>query len=416
MWLLLACVVDPQNPENDSPADSWDLSDSWPEVSTEEVPGVDFDGVCQLRMDCAETIPDEPKITCELEVANAEGLVFYSGPAGVETRGRSSSAFPKQQFSVELRSEAGVEQDVDLLGMGAESDWVLNGAWIDRALLRNHLAYGLFQGFGGPERYAPESRTCWMELNGQPWGIYFLVERIKRAEPRIDLQPTDSFVMKLNDSGGIQSNEPVGHGTWKVVYPKDPDSARTAELQAWVQGWQQAILNDPDQMWAYLDQDSAIDFVILQELMKNNDAYYLSVHLWKDAGGLAHFTPWDLDLTLGQPTYNNNVSPEEWVLYRPAWVAQMAASEGFSEALAARWFELRQGSLSEDALLERIEAQWALMGDELVAQNFEVWPWEEIDFLGGYLPVVEDYATEQDNIRAWVPARLAWMDENIDSW
>ncbi len=413
MLLLLACTV-AGNRESGGSADSHDSG--WPPVPVEQLGGVDTRGVCALELACDEVIPDEPKIDCELAIRNSEGLTFFEGVAGVESRGRSSSGFPKQQFAVELRDEEGGEQDVDLLGMGAESDWVLNGAWIDRALMRNVFAYDLFQSFGGVERYAPESRTCTMELNGQPWGVYFLVERIKRAESRIELQAEDSFIMKLNDSGGIQAHDPVGHGTWKVVHPKAPSPEQTQQMQAWILGWQDEILNDPDQMWSYLDRGSAIDFVLLQELMKNNDAYYLSVHLWKDAGGLALFAPWDLDLSLGQPTYNDNVTPEGWLLYRPTWVASMTSTEGFSEALADRWFELRQEQLSDEALLARAEAQWTLLGEDLPAENFEIWPWEEIDFLGGYLPVVEDYATEQDNIRAWLPARTAWIDANIGSY
>jgi hypothetical protein len=406
--LALGCVDAP-----DSASDS--QAQPWPEPALEEVPGVEVHGVCALELDCSQEIPDEPKVDCTLRVANEAGQVFYDGPAGAEVRGRSSSGFPKKQYGVELRTPDGADDEVDLLGMGAEADWVLNGAWIDRALVRNKLAYDVFQAFD-PEGYGPESRACTLDLNGAPWGVYFLVERLKAAPSRVDVQSEQGWVIKLNDQGSFPLRESVGHGAWKVVSPGAPSAAQLAGVEAWVADWQDAVLHDPAALFTdHVDRGSAIDFVILQELFKNNDGYYLSVHLTRDQG-LARFAPWDLDLTLGQPTYNDNVVPTGWVAYRPPWVANMAGAPGFSDALAERWRDLRTGELADDALLTRVEGQWATLGPDRIEENFEIWDWDDIDFLGGYLPPVDDFEHEADNIRAWIPARTAWIDDHIDGW
>ena len=378
---------------------------------TEQVPGVE-EGLCRIALDCDQDIPDEPKITCALELEDSEGRSVWAGEVGVETRGRSSSGFPKKQYSVELR-DAGEAVEVDLFDMGAESDWVLNGAWIDRALVRNKYGYDLFQELS-EAHYGPESRTCTMRLNGADWGVYFLVERIKRDASRIDIDEA-GYVLKLDDTPSLYSNEAVGFGHWASVHPSQPTDDEASAIRADLAAWQDAILHDPDTIFEHVDRDSAIDFLILQEFMKNNDAYYLSVHLWRDVGGQMQFSPWDLDLTFGQPTYNDNVSPYGWILYRPTWIAAMTSAEGFSEALAERWFELREGPLSEEAALARYEAQFELLGDA-AEDNFEVWAWEDIDFLGGTLPEVEDYDAEADKIRAWIPERLDWIDDNIERY
>ncbi|HJN72967.1 MAG TPA: CotH kinase family protein [Myxococcota bacterium] len=410
MVLALLSCTDPSVPSLPVDSDSIPIEDP-DDSGVEDVPGV-AEGICRIELDCGQAIPDEPKIDCDLEIADAEGLVLFDGEAGVEIRGRSSSGFPKKQYAVELRRD-GEALEVDLFGMGAESDWVLNGAWIDRALTRNKYGYDLYQDWS-PEHYGPESRTCQLRLDGADWGIYFLVERVKRDAARIDIDE-EGFVLKLDDQGGIYPNDAVGFGTWAPVHPEAPTTEEISAIQQILASWQAAILDDPDAIFDVLDRDSAIDFVLLQEFMKNNDAYYLSVHLWRDASGLMAFTPWDLDLTFGQPTYNDNVVPTGWILYRPTWVARMTSAEGFSEALAARWFELREGTLSDEAALARFEAQRELLGDAAY-ENFEVWVWDDIDFLGGYLPVVEDYDAEVEKIREWIPARLAWIDENIEQY
>ena len=303
------------------------------------------------------------------------------------------------------------------------TDWVINGAYIDRALLRNQLAFDLFQALGGPERYAPESHTCRATFNGRAAGVFFLTETIKRDDDRVDV-PDDphgeAFVVKLDDEPGLLDNSPVGYGIWQAVSPRSPTPQQSAGILASLGGWQGALLGprpaDPvDGIFAFVDPDSAVDFVLLQELMRNNDAYYLSVHLWKDVGGRLRFAPWDLDLTLAQPTYNDNTNPEGWVAYRPPMIARMGEVEAFRTALAQRWRDLRAGPWSDAALLDAVNAQHDLLGPDLQA-NFAVWTWTDIPLYWSTLPEVAGPEAEYDRIRAWLPARTAWIDGAIDGW
>ncbi len=208
---------------------------------------------------------------------------------------------------------------------------------------------------------------------------------------------------------------------WTLISPRQANAASgaIAQASATITAWQAALLSgdvgDPDiGVLSHVDLDTAVDFVILEELMKNNDAFYLSVYLWKRQDGLLQFSPWDLDLTLGQPTYNDNTNPETWIAYRPTWVANLAAAPVFRERLVERWTELRSGPLDDDALIARIEGYRAIMGDT-VYENLEVWPIEDIDF-GGYLPPRSSYDEEYAYVLDWIPRRTAWMDANIAEW
>ena len=437
--LLIAChsssVLGPrQVGDTEAPMDSGAGDTAPAPVDTADLVGSPYDsgagpldGLCTLELRCEGEILDDPRTTCAFSVRDAQGYSWYEGPAGVELRGRSSQGFPKKQYSVELWDEQGEDLERDLLGMGADEDWVLNGAYIDRAFIRNKLAFDLFQAFGGPLRYAPETACCTLTLDDEWLGIYFLSERIKRDDDRIDIQADttergESFVVKLDDSAGVQDNSSIGHGAWRLVYPPEEQASLAAQagVQAWLQGWQAAYggadPGDTDSgIFAWVDMDSAVDFVILQEFMKNNDAYYLSVHLWKDVDGVMYFTPWDMDLTLGQPLYNDNSLSNEWILYRPTMIDGMTAVGAFGEALQARWWELRQGLLAEDTLLQRLDGYRALMGD-VVYENFQVWPIEDIQFSGDQLPVVASFDEEWERVRVWISERLAWVDDNISEY
>jgi hypothetical protein len=396
-------------------------------VALETVPGVDEPdraaGVCQVTVDCPGEIPDEPKLGCQLRVASESGRVYYDGPAGLELRGRSSNSAPKHQYAVELWDLDGQSHGENLLGMGSDSDWVLHGNYFDRLLMRNRLGYDLFQSWGGPERYAAESAWCELTLDGSYQGVYTLVERIKRDDDRIALADDEggaAFIVKHHDTETLFDLR-MSNGGFKLVYP-NPNTAtpqEVAAVTARLQSWEAAVYStDPANpatgVFAHVDLDSAVDLVLLEEFVKNNDAFYLSMHIWQDVDGLMHFVPWDLDLSLGQPSYNDNENPETWIAYRPEIISVMASTALFQVRLVERWAELRSGPLATGAVLATLDAHQTTLG-EAIDRNFQTWPIESIDFYG-YLYAVDSYAEEDARVRAWVAARLAWMDTAIGSY
>ena len=334
----------------------------------------------------------------------------------------------------------GPEAKVDLFGMGAEADWILNGAYIDRALLRNQLLYDVFQDFEAvpadgvlpapASRYAAESVYCTLELDGAARGIYVLGERVKQGPDRVDIAKDDgtgqSFIIKLDDResrGGFHDNA-VGYGIWRSVYPREADASPEAldgvrqTLMAWEAAHDSPDPGDPETgVFAYVDLDSAVDWVLLEELSKNNDAYFLSVHMWKDAGGKMHFLPWDMDLTFGYPY--TSCHAEDWIGGRQPYVSTMAEIPAFRERLVSRWWELRETVLTEGALLARVDESAAIVAPAM-AENVALWPVDEIAFSWGgvdnWLCPVATYEEELQRVRDFIPARLAWMDEHIEEF
>lgn len=381
--------------------------------------------ICYIELDCDNMyIPDEPKLPCILRVEDRLGVIHYEGIAGVERRGRSSQAFPKLQYAVELRlSEVGeLENPADLLGMGREADWVLNGAYIDRSLFRNKLLFELFQSFGGTDRYAPESAYCELQIDGESKGIYLLTERVKRDAARIplpaDLGDGSSFIIKQGDGRGFR-DVGTANGQWRLIYPNDDRAtpAQIAGVSTWLSAWDDVVngVDTTTDLFSLVDLDSAVDYVLLEEFAKNNDAYFLSMHVWKAAGGRLHFTPWDLDLSFGQPDYNNSESPEGWIQYRPALITAMAQKPAFQTRVGARWRELRTGVLTNEAILARIDSYLEAITAE-VPGNFDVWPIGSIQFLNDTLYPVASHAEEVGLVKTWIGLRLAWMDENVDGY
>jgi hypothetical protein len=360
-------------------------------------------------------------------VEDSAGGLEYDDHAALSIRGRSSVAFPKKNYKVELRTVADVDNPKNLLGMGQEADWVLDGAWADRSLMRNRLTFSLFRD-SGANRWAPRARYCEVTLDAEYAGIYVLLERIKRDDDRLNLPEDDgtgkTFIVKQDDDGTLSLSIGVG-SKWQLVYPNDDvaSAVQSSAAQAWLDRLGVAIRGtDPKALLALVDRAAIVDYILVEEFAKNIDAYNLSLHFVRSGGGPAWLVPWDTDLGYGQPTLRNstNDAPTGWVSNRTTLISKLSAVPEIRSALGPRWRELRASIFSNTAITARLDGYAAILSDAVIARNFALWPIEDVDFQEVYAPFsfydVSSYAEESTHFRNWVAQRLAWMDASIDAY
>ena len=388
-------------------------------------------GLCELALVCDARIVDEPKTTCMFRLVDDQGRANFEGWAGVEIRGRSSQNFPKKSYAIELRDIAGDEAPADLLGMGIESDFVLDGSWLDRSLMRNALAYDTFRALSS-QNYAAEGRFCQLTLNEEYVGIYRLVERVKRAQSRIDLSADDgqgsTFVIKQDDAGAIHWD--VGEQSrWKLVYPREDRATpeQVMGVQSFVDALDDALRQvrdggDDERLFELLDLDAMVDWVIVQELAKNVDAYNLSLHFYRNAGGPARPVPWDFDFSMGQPIISGTeqASASGWT--RHDWLPAQAlgASPRFRARLVERYGAHRAAALSTAQLMARLDRYLVTLTQEARDNNFLRWPLQDVQLRGSLGPyelyMVSSYADEVEQLRAWILERLNFLDAHISDF
>ena len=406
-----------------------------------------------------QDILDDPKIGAGLKVIdNGPGNTNnqlqdgtdYEGNIGIESRGQSSTMFPKKSYLIELRTETGVDTSATLLGMPAEEDWVLYAPYSDKTMLRNYLTFHLGGKMGG---WQPRNRFCEVYLNGEYNGIYVLMENIKRDSNRVDvskLKPdevagddlTGGYIIKADKTADIGKDEyftitPSVHFhnsdnySFTYVYP-DYDEI-VPEQRNYIKKFLTDAENslngesftDPTVGFRkYLDVKSFVDFQIIQELTNNVDGYRFSTFFYKDKnskGGKLHAGPlWDFDLCYGNEDYTDfNLQTDIWLYTkypdeyggRMHWWARLMEDFSYRSAFISRWKELRDGSFSTDSIMTYLDNTINYLG-EAVDRNFERWP-----ILGEYVwPnyfIGETYEDEVDYLKTWVTDRVNWIDANI---
>lgn len=111
---------------------------------------------------------------------NGEEQSIFSVPnsiyrATIKYRGASSySKLDKKQYRIKFyKNEKDSAKEVSLAGMGANSEWVLNGPYLDKTLIRNKLVYDLARELNG---WAPDTRFVELFVDGEYQGVYLAVE------------------------------------------------------------------------------------------------------------------------------------------------------------------------------------------------------------------------------------------------
>lgn len=371
----------------------------------------------------------------------------YSGKAKCHIRGSSSKMFEKNNIKVEITDPSGNTQvSVPLLGMPAESDWVLTAGYSDKSLMRNALTHYLFQQMG---HYSPRFRFVEVILNGEYYGVYLLMENVKRGSSRVNidkLSSTDNnwpyisggYIIQINRTGdagwysmfpGISGNS--SHFYYKYEYPQ-PGVITTQQMnyiKSYLDSFEivmnSSYYSDPYAGYRkYIDDDTFIDFFILNEFSKNVDGYRLSTFLYKDNifdGGKLHAGPmWDYDLAWHNCKFGNTFDPQYWQYQQPnnenpipTWWGKLVQDPLFKDKLYCRWHSLRQHLLSDNNIFSYLDGL-AFMLDEAQQRNYRQFP-----VLGAYIyPNPQNqwganYGSEVADLKNWVRDRGDWLDKNL---
>ena len=400
-----------------------------------------------------QTIVDDPRIVCDMGIIdNGYGVMNsisdpfndYNGKISIEYRGSSSQTFPKKPYALETQDSIGNNNNVSLLGMPIENDWILYAPYSDKALMRNFLTFDLGRKMG---HYSPRTVYCELVINGDYKGIYILMEKIKRDKDRVDIAKLDAddlagdsltggYIIKVDKytgTGGVDwlSDFPnISGGSLYIQYHYPEATALQPQqlnyIEQYVDSFEYALngLNFADTSIGYakyIDINSFIDFYIINELSKNIDGYRLSTYMHKDKqskGGKLTMGPfWDFNLAFGNADYCNGGITSGWEVNggcggnNPFWFERLLDDTIYENKLKCRWEYLREKSFHQDSLFNFIDSM-ALYLDDAQQRNFQQWP-----TLGTYVwpnfYVGNTYQDELIFFKTWIGDRLVWIDNNL---
>lgn len=363
-----------------------------------------------------------------VRIEKPDGGLDYEGETEIKGRGNSTwTRYPKKPYALRLKEKG------KILGMPSHKRWVLLANWKDRTLLRNDAAFWLSSHTGLP--YTVRGQFVELVMNGKHLGNYYLCEQIKLNKNRVNIEKmeametdpvkiTGGWLLEIDTYYDYQDYVDEQH---KFRFPnlfnlpwivKDPDDDEISDvayayIQDWIKGLE-TLLKDNDKVQAhayeeFLDVDTAIDYLIVEELTGNHDFYNTwpgvgphSTYLYKERSGkLYHGPVWDFDYQVFCPQFVHQWVGAKKSIFYPA----LLKDEKFRERLVERWDKYKD---ELKKLPDYIDSQ-----AELIRQseqiNHNMWPINNDENGDENMTFQESV----DRIKKAFLDKWEWMDQNI---
>ncbi|MDE6313947.1 MAG: CotH kinase family protein [Lachnospiraceae bacterium] len=398
----------------------------------------------------------QDRIVAEMEVRdkknswhNLEDKADYKGNITIHIRGNSSRNFDKKSYRIELLKDGSdvKKEKESIAGMNKGSSYILNGPFLDKTLIRNYMWMNIS---GQLLKYTPDVRFCELTLDGEYQGLYVLMEPIEVSEERVALSeytsgdPVLSYIIHLEtktepqlsiEEFAFYTRRLEEKGRYEITYPKEiylTESVKDyivtdfSEIEQVIYSYEAG--SDDEFYLDYIDEDSFVDYYIINELVGNSDAFLASTYFYKDARGKLHIGPvWDFNNCLDNFFYE--LPAEEFIVSERGWYSQLMKSKRFVNKVLSRYKKLRQGILSDKYLTDYIHETEQWMGSA-IDRNFQVWGYS-FDYTkltennrrspdAGGDKTLEDvnpsnYQEANEMMEWYLLKRSEWLDENIET-
>ena len=403
-----------------------------------------------IETDGGVSIPDEPKVLATMKIiwhqdgsrnyltdVDSAQYLNYNGRIGIERRGYSSQmASAKKPYGLTtLQDDNVTNNNVSILGMPAENDWILNSLAYDQTGMRDVIAYELSNQIG---QYASRSRYCEVVLNGNYRGLYVFMEKIKVDKNRVDVEKMDETCNQSPEvTGGyiIQANrsdyDPLAwqmqtylFNWWGPVYteflhhyPKHENITNTQnnyihnvflDLENTAHSYNTSITTG---FPSVIDIPSFVDFMIMAEFTSNVDVYHLSTFFHKDRCGKLRAGPiWDYNLAFGYDAFGDRSGYDVWQFDNddnvgPRFWKDLFDTDEFRCYLSKRWHELTEEGqpLNYNTICGHIDEIDALIAEAIMRDDQR---WHQMTQHVQYV----------DEMKDWLRLRINWLNDNIGTY
>ena len=243
----------------------------------------------------------------------------------------------------------------EVLGMPEDKKWVLLAEISDVSLIRNKIVREIAN--SGKFDYVPQAEYVELFLNNEHVGTYLIGQKVEESKNRVNIGD-DGYLIEIdtNAHGRIDEEDVYfkssQSGVWSednVFNIKEPgldyDTDEFNTIKDLVDNFEKALFGDnfkdPELGYrAYIDLDSFIDWYIVNEISKNQDAAsFSSIYFNYIPGGKIKMGPiWDFDLAFGNVNYSTAEFPSGlWIKSGSPWYKRMFEDEYFANLVKERY-------------------------------------------------------------------------------
>ena len=368
--------------------------------------------------------------------------------AKVKWRGGSTNTADKHKrnYKIKTLNEKGKKQEISLLGMREDNNWILDAGQIDLFRLRNRIATEIWNDFATKPYYASKEpkaksgvtgKVVEVILNNEYRGIYSLTEAMDRKELKLKKyddknQEFHGQLWKVSSWDkatfwDIDKDYDNTQETWHAFETKYPDidDVNPTDYSPLYEAID-FVANSNDEAFKkevgdYFDIPVLIDYQLFQETLKpvdnNGKNMFWGIYDVAKSKKLT-LAIWDLDASVGQDWHCSTPLHPDYLLPN----TDLGVKDGFNlyhrlsslnvdnynEKVTSRYQELRKTYFSEDNLISRYQGYYDMLVKSGAASREEC-KWSKDSDIGGY-PL--NFKSEIEYIKNWIINRLNYLDTN----
>ena len=352
----------------------------------------------------------------------------------------------KRNYKIKPLNFKGKGQDISLLGMREDNNWILDAGQIDLFRLRNRIATEIWNDFATKPYYASKEpktksgvagKVVEVILNNEYRGIYSLTEAMDRKELKLKKyddknQEFHGQLWKVSSWDKAQFWEidkdyDNTQETWHAFETKYPDidDVNPTDYSPLYEAID-FVVNSNDETFKnevgdYFDIPVLIDYQLFLETLKpvdnNGKNMYWGIYDVAKSKKLT-LAIWDLDASVGQDWHCSTPLHPDYLLPN----TDLGVKDGFNlyhrlsslnvdnynEKVASRYQELRKTYFSEENLISRYQGYYDMLVKSGAASREEC-QWSKDSDIGGY-PL--NFKSEIEYIKNWIINRLNYLDTN----
>ncbi len=278
------------------------------------------------------------KRSVDVKIFDKDGNLYYDRKARMNYRGSSSLNFVKKSYAfcpgdemcgdVEDGLDYVITKKVNMFNLGAkDKDWVLYAAAADPSMMRNRIVYDTYAKMTG--EWGVKSMYVELVVDGEYKGVYVFMDKITNNKDRVNITNAAGFIVKFDKTDkedryvngqdedsdektfkttrtGKQDVPTYGTTSdqmFEIEYPeKDDNKANWSNIVTSIQkrfeNFETALeKGDYVTVRNIIDYTSWADWFILNEYIKNQDAYRASCYFVFDGEKIEARPVWDQELS-----------------------------------------------------------------------------------------------------------------------
>ena len=331
----------------------------------------------------------------------------------VNIRGRGNSTWFMSKKPYLLK----FDKDVSLLSEPFTKSWVLINNYSDKTMLRNSVAF--YMSSISKLVYTPRTHFVELILNGEHNGTYLLSEKLNLDRIR-DKFGFDDFLLQIDARA---ADDDITFHVPHIHHPivlEDADDYVSEESLAYIKRFlneADSVLfsddyTDPVSGWQrYIDVPSFVDWYLINEIARNNDAlFFSSCYMSLRIGGKLRMGPvWDFDIAFGNINYDDNFLPEGFWISRTPWFRRLLSDPVFMARVKQRfdYFYSRKSDIMHFIDLNAEYLTRSVQENEKIWHTLNKAVWPNYKVLGNYPDEVQE-------LKEWLNTRLDWMKSEYD--